>query len=255
MAKNRCRLHKRVQLRVLLQLPRYCSIPLIIFGAVLPLEQGTKQYAHQLKKIQSQSKKRGGSLGGVSYKVAEFLAAQRTPAPFPSPRTTVALERTIAKKKYRLSTSRHYSQEKKPLQGSHFPRCNDAEGGGLRTDFTFTKLWIARFREEAPPPLLLHLSPRSCLKDFVGFPQDFQFVPHKCLSSSASVQKISNATLCIDLRVQRSTNSHRVKKDSPFQVALKLFVVFMFFFFLTSLDHWRRTSSNVNASFLTCRGE
>ena len=91
-------------------------------GAVLPLEQSTKQYAHQLKKIQSQSKKRGGSLGSASHKVAEFLAAQRTPAPFPSPRTTVALERTIAKKKYRLSTSRHYSQEKKPLQGPHFPR-------------------------------------------------------------------------------------------------------------------------------------
>ena len=67
-------------------------------GAVLPLEQSTKQYAHQLKKIQSQSKKRGGSLGSASHKVAEFLAAQRTPAPFPSPRTTAALERTIAKK-------------------------------------------------------------------------------------------------------------------------------------------------------------
>jgi hypothetical protein len=67
-------------------------------GAVQPLEQSTKQYAHQLKKIQSQSKKRGGSLGGVSYKVAEFLAAQRTPAPSPPQRSDVGLDRSFAKK-------------------------------------------------------------------------------------------------------------------------------------------------------------
>ncbi|KPI88291.1 hypothetical protein ABL78_2590 [Leptomonas seymouri] len=67
-------------------------------GAVQPLEQSTKEYAHQLKKIQSQSKKRGGSLGSVSYKVAEFLAAQRAPEPYPPRRAHVPLERSIAKK-------------------------------------------------------------------------------------------------------------------------------------------------------------
>ncbi|KAG5474237.1 hypothetical protein LSCM1_03015 [Leishmania martiniquensis] len=66
-------------------------------GAVEPLEHSTKQYAQQLKKIQSHSKKRGGSLGGVSYKVAEFLAAQRPPAP-QQPRSGPPKERTIAKR-------------------------------------------------------------------------------------------------------------------------------------------------------------
>ncbi|KAF5223934.1 hypothetical protein ECC02_002829 [Trypanosoma cruzi] len=50
-------------------------------GAVEPLGETSKRYAQQLKRIQSQSQKRGGSLGSVSYKVAEFLATQRTPKP------------------------------------------------------------------------------------------------------------------------------------------------------------------------------
>ncbi|KAG5499730.1 hypothetical protein GH5_03864 [Leishmania sp. Ghana 2012 LV757] len=66
-------------------------------GAVEPLEHSTKQYAQQLKKIQSHSKRRGGSLGGVSYKVAEFLAAQRPSAPQQT-RPGPAKERTIAKR-------------------------------------------------------------------------------------------------------------------------------------------------------------
>ncbi|TPP54156.1 hypothetical protein CGC21_21575 [Leishmania donovani] len=66
-------------------------------GAVQPLEHSTKEYAQQLKKIQSHSKKRGGSLGGVSYKVAEFLAAQRPPTPPKAP-SGLLKERTIAKK-------------------------------------------------------------------------------------------------------------------------------------------------------------
>lgn len=66
-------------------------------GAVQPLEQSSKQYAQQLKSIQAQSKKRGGSLGGVSYKVSEFLATQRTPAPQHT-RATPGRERSIAKK-------------------------------------------------------------------------------------------------------------------------------------------------------------
>ncbi|KAG5500328.1 hypothetical protein JKF63_03420 [Porcisia hertigi] len=66
-------------------------------GAVEPLEHSTKQYAQQLKKIQSQSKKRGGSLGGVSYKVAEFLAAQRPAAP-QRVCSSQPKERTLAKK-------------------------------------------------------------------------------------------------------------------------------------------------------------
>lgn len=66
-------------------------------GAVQPLEHSTKEYAQQLKKIQSHSKKRGGSLGGVSYKVAEFLAAQRQPTPPKAPSGPLK-ERTIAKK-------------------------------------------------------------------------------------------------------------------------------------------------------------
>lgn len=65
-------------------------------GVVKPLEESNKEYAQQLKKIQSQSKKRGGSLGGVSYKVAEFLATQRTPVAPTKPRPTV--NRSIAKK-------------------------------------------------------------------------------------------------------------------------------------------------------------
>ncbi|KEG13323.1 hypothetical protein DQ04_01071040 [Trypanosoma grayi] len=48
-------------------------------GAVEPLDVTSKLYAQQLKRIQSQSRKKGGSLGSVSYKVAEFLATQRTP--------------------------------------------------------------------------------------------------------------------------------------------------------------------------------
>lgn len=66
-------------------------------GAVKPLESSTRQYAHQLKKIQDQSKKRGGSLGGVSYKVAEFLATQRTP-PAQLNRSPHAGSRSVAKK-------------------------------------------------------------------------------------------------------------------------------------------------------------
>ncbi|ESS63552.1 hypothetical protein TCDM_08588 [Trypanosoma cruzi Dm28c] len=50
-------------------------------GAVEPLGETSKRYAQQLKRIQSQSQKKGGSLGSVSYKVAEFLATQRTPKP------------------------------------------------------------------------------------------------------------------------------------------------------------------------------
>ncbi|EAN79687.1 hypothetical protein, conserved [Trypanosoma brucei brucei TREU927] len=46
-------------------------------GAVKPLGTTSKLYAHQLKKIQSQSRKKGGSLGNVSYNVAEFLEAHR----------------------------------------------------------------------------------------------------------------------------------------------------------------------------------
>ncbi|RNF19577.1 uncharacterized protein Tco025E_04085 [Trypanosoma conorhini] len=48
-------------------------------GAVEPLGETSRRYAQQLKKIQSHSRKKGGSLGSVSYKVAEFLATQRTP--------------------------------------------------------------------------------------------------------------------------------------------------------------------------------
>ncbi|ORC88629.1 uncharacterized protein TM35_000162670 [Trypanosoma theileri] len=48
-------------------------------GAVEPIGVTSKLYAQQLKKIQSQSRKKGGSLGSVSYKVAEFLSTQRTP--------------------------------------------------------------------------------------------------------------------------------------------------------------------------------
>nr|CAJ2476123.1 unnamed protein product [Leishmania braziliensis] len=66
-------------------------------GAVQPLEHSAKQYAQQLKKIQSHSKKRGGSLGGVSYKVEEFLAAQRAPIPQQA-RPGQPKERTIAKR-------------------------------------------------------------------------------------------------------------------------------------------------------------
>ncbi|ESL06040.1 hypothetical protein TRSC58_06292 [Trypanosoma rangeli SC58] len=48
-------------------------------GAVEPLGETSRRYAQQLKRIQSQSQKKGGSLGNVSYKVAEFLATQRPP--------------------------------------------------------------------------------------------------------------------------------------------------------------------------------
>ncbi|GET89919.1 hypothetical protein, conserved [Leishmania tarentolae] len=66
-------------------------------GAVEPLGHSSKEYAQQLKKIQSHSKRRGGSLGGVSYKVSEFLAAQRVPTPQQAPSGPFK-ERSIAKK-------------------------------------------------------------------------------------------------------------------------------------------------------------
>ncbi|KAH8609478.1 hypothetical protein ERJ75_001194800 [Trypanosoma vivax] len=47
-------------------------------GAVQTLGATNRLYAQQLKRIQAQSKRKGGSLGNVSYNVAEFLETHRT---------------------------------------------------------------------------------------------------------------------------------------------------------------------------------
>ncbi|KAK7197458.1 PPR repeat [Novymonas esmeraldas] len=67
-------------------------------GALEPLQQSRKEYTQELRKMQEQSKKRGGSLGGVSYKVAEFVAAQRPPAAEQVRPVTPLRPRTIARK-------------------------------------------------------------------------------------------------------------------------------------------------------------
>lgn len=48
-------------------------------GALPATAKTDEQYALQLKRIQKQSKKKGGSLGQVSYKLADFLAAAQRP--------------------------------------------------------------------------------------------------------------------------------------------------------------------------------
>ncbi|CCD15332.1 unnamed protein product, partial [Trypanosoma congolense IL3000] len=53
-------------------------------GAVKPLGSTNKLYAQQLKRIQTQSRRRGGSLGSVSYSVVEFLESQRSSKAIPT---------------------------------------------------------------------------------------------------------------------------------------------------------------------------